>query len=197
MIPMADILNDIRGVLDATRIDLAIAPDTLHTDDKLDNRADDTKDFRAPGSEDLAVVDDMVSCFSGRAHGIEDVIFYTIPHATNTLSADPGGRSEHSGTRRPTERDGSSGITTSCLRCGSSMHDESFCPDLLVPDEDPGLHQQQNTFPISSNYTCACKVWEIGGIGEAKKSVWYCCQCGDGPNDHWRDQCFNCDHHRC
>jgi hypothetical protein len=27
--------------------------------------------------------------------------------------------------------------------------------------------------------------------------VWYCSECGDGPQGHWRDQCANCEHSKC
>jgi hypothetical protein len=47
--------------------------------------------------------------------------------------------------------------------------------------------------------------WANGGRGEAPMDgpkpkpvmVWYCSECGDGPNSYWRDQCIICDHKKC
>jgi hypothetical protein len=47
--------------------------------------------------------------------------------------------------------------------------------------------------------------WANGGRGEAPMDgpkpkpvmVWFCSECGDGPNGDWRNQCLNCDHKRC
>jgi hypothetical protein len=165
MVPMIDVLNDIKQELNAAEVRLITYSESLSILQSEDGELDTLTNYFAPAVDFGAALNqhDDSSSIANMQNAAGSALSVSLGPSTNTQNIEP----EH------------------------HPLDTVFLPTFgtLSPRGIQALANQSGAAPIKDSQPHSIKkiVAEL---------VWFCSNCGDGPQAEWRDKCSSCDHLR-